>query len=67
MDIYISKLNKGADALSRRHVILAVLGSKVLGFKIVKDLYAQDGDFKEILEKSTPHARPLSLRGRISL
>ena len=52
-------LNKGADALSRRHVLLAVLGSKVLGFEIVKDLYATDEDFKEIFEKSAKHAHGL--------
>ena len=53
------KLNKGADALSRRYLFPAVLGSKVLGFEIVKDLYANDGDFKEIYEKSTKHAHSL--------
>ena len=53
------KLNKGADALSRRHVLLAVLGSKVLGFEIVKDLYAMDEDFKEIFEKSAKQAHSL--------
>jgi len=42
------KLNKGADALSRGHLLLSVLGSKVLGFEIVKDIYATDEDFKEI-------------------
>ena len=47
------KLNKGADALSRRHLLLSVLASKVLGFEIVKDMYATDEDFKEIYEKST--------------
>ena len=44
----VGKLNKGVDALSRRHLILSVLGSKVLGFEIVKDIYATDEDFKEI-------------------
>ena len=53
------KHNKGADALSRRHLLLAVLGSKVLGFEVVKGLYAQDEDFKELFEKSTQHAHGL--------
>ena len=53
------KLNKGVDALSRRHLLLAVLGSKVLGFKVVKGLCAHDEDFKELYEKSTQHAHGL--------
>ena len=53
------KLNKGADALSRRHVLVSVLGTKVLGFEFIKDLYTQDEDFKELMEKSTPHAHGL--------
>ena len=36
-----SKLNKGADALSRRYLLLLVLESKVLRFDIVKGLYAE--------------------------
>jgi len=44
---------------SEPYLLLAVLGSKVLGFEIVKDLYANDGDFKEIYEKSTKHAHSL--------
>jgi len=35
------------------------LGSKVLGFEIVKDMYATDEDFKDIYEKSTKHAHGL--------
>jgi len=35
------------------------LGSKVLGFEIVKDLYAMDEDFKGIFEKSAKHAHDL--------
>ena len=53
------KLNNGADALSRRYLLLSVLGSKVLGFEIVKELYANGEDFKEIYKKSTKHAHTL--------
>jgi len=53
------RLSKGADALSRRHLLLVVLGSKVFGFEVVKGLYAQDEDFKEVFEKSTQHAHGL--------
>jgi len=42
------KLNKGADALSRRHFLLLVLESKVLGLAIVKGMYTDDEDVKEI-------------------
>ena len=41
------KLNKGADALSRRYHLLSVLESKVLGFEVVKGMYASDDDFKD--------------------
>jgi len=53
------KLNKGADALSRRYLLLSVLGSKVLGFEVVKGLYARDEDFKELYAKGTQHAHGL--------
>jgi len=49
-------MNKGADALSRRCLLLSTLQSKVLGFECVKDMYAQDEDFKVILEKCSGHA-----------
>ena len=49
------RLNKGADALSRRYLLLSVLESKVLGFEIVKGMYAEDEDFKEIHTKCASH------------
>ena len=42
----VGQLNKGADALSRRYLLLSVLESKVLRFEIVKGLYAGDENFK---------------------
>ena len=53
------KLNKGADALSRRYLLLSVLSTKVLGLKIVKGMYPTDEDFKEIHEKCSKHAHGL--------
>jgi len=49
-------MNKGADALSRRYLLLSTLETKVLGFKCIKGMYAQDEDFKEILRKCSQHA-----------
>ena len=53
------QLNKGADALSRRYLLLSTLESKVLGFEIVKGLYANDEDFKDTYEKCSSHAHGL--------
>ncbi|XP_071933765.1 uncharacterized protein [Coffea arabica] len=39
------KTNVVADALSRRHSLLALLDAKLLGFKMVKELYTNDHDF----------------------
>jgi len=48
-------MNKGADALPKRYLLLSALETKVLGFEIVKELYAQDEDLKEIFAKSSSH------------
>ena len=37
-----------AHALSRRHSVLTVLDPKLLGFKLVKELYTNDLDFASI-------------------
>ena len=42
------KTNVIADALSRRYNLLAILDAKVLGFEMIKDLYANDSDFCNI-------------------
>ncbi|RDX62431.1 hypothetical protein CR513_59239, partial [Mucuna pruriens] len=35
------------DALSRRHTLLAMLKTKLLGFESLKDLYVTDADFSK--------------------
>ncbi|XP_071939944.1 uncharacterized protein [Coffea arabica] len=39
------KSNVVADTLSRRHTLLTVLDTKLLGFKLMKELYKDDMDF----------------------
>ncbi|XP_027158001.1 uncharacterized protein LOC113759619 [Coffea eugenioides] len=42
------KSNVVADALSRRYSLLTSLDAKLLGFELIKDIYAQDSDFGEL-------------------
>jgi reverse transcriptase-like protein/integrase-like protein len=42
------KTNVIADALSRRHNLLAILEARILGFEMVKHQYAEDSDFKDL-------------------
>jgi len=57
------KLNKRVYALSKRYFLLSVLESKVLGLEIVKGMYADDEDFKEIHAKCASHPHGLFKRG----
>jgi len=52
-------VNKGADALLRRYLLLSTLESKVFGFEIIEGLYVQDEDLKEIYTICTDHAHGL--------
>jgi len=51
------KLNKGADALSRRHLLLFQLDTCVLGFKHLKSLYASDEDFEALYLACQKHPK----------
>ncbi|XP_071918766.1 uncharacterized protein [Coffea arabica] len=42
------KSNVVVDALSRRYSLVATLDTRLLGFAMIQDLYAQDADFGEI-------------------
>ncbi|XP_027127804.1 uncharacterized protein [Coffea arabica] len=42
------KSNVVADALSRRYSLITSLDAKLLGFELIKELYAQDSDFGEL-------------------
>jgi len=51
---FVAKHKKGstnvvADALSRRHSLLAVMKATVLGFQLIRELYQDDEDFKHYL------------------
>ena len=50
---YVVKYKKGkenvvADALSRRYVLLNSLDARMLGFSLIKELYANDAEFGEV-------------------
>ena len=42
------KLNKVANALSRRHSLLNTMEVQVLGFEVLKELYNDDLDFGDV-------------------
>ncbi|XP_021755402.1 uncharacterized protein LOC110720658 [Chenopodium quinoa] len=39
-----------ADALSRRHNLLGIMETKILGFEVMKESYKDDLELKEIME-----------------
>jgi len=51
---FVAKHKKGstnmvADALSRRHSLLAMMETRVLGFQFIRDLYQEDEDLRPYL------------------
>jgi len=54
------KLNQGADALSRPHLLLFRLDACGLGFEHLKSLYASDEDFSELSSTCLEHPRGFS-------
>ncbi|KAL0386009.1 UNVERIFIED_CONTAM: Retrovirus-related Pol polyprotein from transposon.6 [Sesamum radiatum] len=58
---YVIKYKKGkenivADALSRMYALITTLSSKLLGFKSIKEIYANDSDFGSIYIACEPAA-----------
>jgi len=51
------KMNQGADALSRRHLLISELSSNVLGFEHLKALYKRDSEFGELYEVCQSHPK----------
>ncbi|PON64714.1 hypothetical protein PanWU01x14_121890, partial [Parasponia andersonii] len=47
----LGQLNKVANALSCRVMLLIAVQNKIIGFDYLKDLYVDDEDFKEEWEK----------------
>jgi len=51
------KLNKGANAFSRRHLLLFQLDTCVMGFEHLNFLYASDEDFKALYSACQEHPK----------
>ncbi|GJR19856.1 transposon ty3-I gag-pol polyprotein [Tanacetum coccineum] len=52
----LTRLNKGADAYSRRHSLITSLQPKILGFDLLSDEYTSDPYFKELYVSCHSHA-----------
>jgi len=52
-----SKLNQGADALSRRYLLLFQLDACILGFEHLKVLYDNDEDFGALYAECSKHPK----------
>ncbi|PKU68398.1 RNA-directed DNA polymerase [Dendrobium catenatum] len=50
------KQNQVADALSRRHVLVQEIQAKLTGFDYIREMYAEDVDFRDIWEKCQSQA-----------
>nr|GEW55560.1 hypothetical protein [Tanacetum cinerariifolium] len=50
------KLNKGADALSRKYALINSLHPKVMGLELLKHDYSSDPDFGELFSSCQNHA-----------
>ena len=59
------QMNKGADALSQRYLLLSALESKVLGFEVIKGMYSDDEDLNDLLQELTPPPRVLPCSRRV--
>jgi len=51
------KMNRGVDALSRRHFLLFQLDACILGFEHLKALYENDEDFGVVYEECRRHPK----------
>ena len=51
------KLNQGADALSRRYLLLFQLDACILGFEHLKVLYDNDEDFVALYAECSKHSK----------
>ena len=59
--LYVIKYQEGkenvvVDVLLRRYVLFNTLTSKLLGFKFIKKLYANDGDFSNVFRSCSNRA-----------
>ncbi|GKE19491.1 RNA-directed DNA polymerase [Tanacetum coccineum] len=51
-------LNKVADALSQRHILLSAMQVRIVGFETFKELYVDDSDFAGIWQKCQDQPYP---------